>query len=132
MPPLPRSSRFWFGCFSLWFAVLWVFSSLSFPGTAPPPIPHLDKVQHFGYFLGGGGLFCAALYRRNPECPNWRKIIATTVLALALAGGIDELHQGFTPGRSGNDFYDWLADLAGALTGSLIFKRIHRRLKWVS
>jgi len=38
----------------------------------------------------------------------------------AVAGALDEFHQTFTPGRSGNDFFDWLADLSGGLLGAMI------------
>ena len=129
MPPLLRNPRFWLACFLLWFAVLWLMSSFSLVGKVAPPIPNFDKVEHFGYFFGGSGLLCAYLFRRKPEHPNWKAIIGTVIVAIALTGGLDEYHQSFTPGRSGNDPYDWLADVLGATAGALTFKRIHRRLK---
>ena len=79
--------------------------------------------------FGGSGLLCAYLFRRNPERPNWKAIIGGVIIAIALTGCLDEYHQSFTPGRSGNDPYDWLADVLGATAGALTFKRIHHRLK---
>ena len=36
----------------------------------------------------------------------------------AIIGALDEYHQTFTPGRSGNDPWDLLADTVGAAAGS--------------
>ena len=52
----------------------------------------------------------------------------TVVIVLAMVGVLDEWHQSWIPERSGNDFGDWLADVAGALAGALVFKRFHRLL----
>ncbi|MEO5916335.1 MAG: VanZ family protein [Luteolibacter sp.] len=129
MPRLPRSPKFWLGAFLLWFGVLWLLSSGTHPGIPMPPIDFFDKIEHFGYFFGGAGLLSAWLYRRNPANPNWLAIIVTTVIVMALVGWMDEYHQGFVPGRSGNDLPDWIADFCGASAGALSFKALHRRLR---
>ena len=126
---LPRSPKFWLAGFILWFASLWGLSAFSLPGDFNAPIDHFDKIAHFGFFFGGSGLLCAYLYRRNPDQPNWPKLILTAILVVALIGALDEYHQSFTPGRYGNDPMDWLADLMGAAAGALTFKRIHFLLK---
>ncbi|GAA5122377.1 VanZ family protein [Luteolibacter yonseiensis] len=126
---LPRQPKFWLAAFLLWFVVLWVLSSLTLSTTYQPPVNNFDKFEHFGYFFGGGGLFSAWLFRRNPGNPDWTKIILTTVGVIALVGVIDEFHQTFTPGRSGNDPFDWLADVSGAAAGALVFRLVHRCLK---
>ena len=129
MRHLPRNPKFWLGAFLLWFVTLWLFSSFSGVSDYSPPIDHIDKVQHFGYFFGGSGLLCAYLYRRNPVRPNWKFIGVCAVLVLGLVGCADEFHQSFTPGRSGNDPYDLMADVLGAVVGVFTFKRIHYLLK---
>lgn len=116
----------------LWFGVLWVFSSSTTAGPEMPPIQHVDKIAHFGFFFGGGGLLSAFLYRLNSERPNWKLIVSVAVAVLAAVGALDEWRQSFVPGRSGNDFGDWIADLLGGLAGAFVFKAIHRRLKWFS
>lgn len=126
---LPRHPRFWLIAFLVWFAVLWGLSSLSLNSVYSPPVNHFDKVEHFGYFFGGSGLLCAWLYRRNPAQPDWKRIFSIAVIVLSLVGAIDEIHQGFTPGRNGNDFYDWLADFLGAGAGAFIFRKFHAHLK---
>lgn len=128
MPQLPKDKRFWLCSFLLWAATLWLLSSLSLNTGFDPPINHFDKVKHFGYFFGGSGFFCAWLYLRGPKPADWKSLIPTAILVLALIGWLDEWHQTFTPGRSGNDFFDWLADVSGAAAGAFTFKRFHHRL----
>ena len=129
MARLLRNPQLWLAGFLVWFAVLWVISSFTGRETFAPPSDHLDKVAHFGYFFGGSGLLCAYLFRRAPERPNWKFILGTAIVVIALTGALDEYHQSFTPGRSGNDPYDLLADILGAIAGAFTFKRIHQRLK---
>ena len=129
MALLPRNSKFWLVGFLLWFGVLWTLSSFSGQGKYAPPNDHFDKVAHFGYFFGGGGLLSAWLFRLRPERPDWKLILSATILVIALIGALDEYHQNFTPGRSGNDPYDWLADALGAAAGAFTFKWLHHRLK---
>jgi VanZ family protein len=129
MPRLPRHPGFWLAAFLLWFGVLWGLSSFRIPSEGDPLIPHFDKIAHFGYFFGGSGLLSAWLFRRDPAQPNWWKIIGTSVLVIALVGALDEFHQSFTPGRSGNDPGDWAADLLGGMAGAAVFKRLHHLLK---
>ena len=127
---LPRSPRFWLAGFLLWFGVLYLLSSFSQVTDYSPPIDQFDKIAHFGYFFGGSGLLCAYLYRRQPTpTTHWKSLITTAVTIIAIVGILDEYHQTFTPGRSGNDPYDWLADVIGGIVGALVFKRVHHLLK---
>ena len=57
------------------------------------------------------------------------RLIVTAVGIISLLGWLDEYHQSFTPGRSGKDILDWLADLTGATAGAFVFKRLHFLLK---
>ncbi len=129
MVRIPRHPHFWLAAFLLWFGALWTLSSFSLAGQYVPPVDNFDKVEHFGFFFGGAGLLCAWLFRRNPEKPNWKAIISIAVVVIGLVGWLDEYHQTFTPGRSGNDPQDWIADFSGAIAGALVFKKFHRRLK---
>jgi len=129
MLQLARNPKFWLAGFSLWLGSLWVSSSFSHVGTYMPPVNHVDKVVHFAYFLGGGGLWSAYLFCRNPANPDWWRIFIAAVSVVAAVGILDEWHQSFTLGRSGNDPYDWIADLLGGSSGALIFRRMHHLLK---
>ena len=128
MRRVARSPWFWLAAFAVWFGTLWWLSSRV--QHFPPALDFRasDKVLHFGYFFGGAGLFSAFLFRLNPEKPNWGKIFRLTLLAAALVGAIDEHHQTYTPNRSGHDPADFVADVLGALCGTLVFRRMHRVL----
>ena len=129
MRSLKQSPRFWGACFILWFILL---NLLSHGDKFHPPtpfvfdIPHFDKVVHFGYFFGGGGLLSATLYFRK-KLP-WKKLVLTVTIILSFVGIMDEFHQSFFANRTGNDPGDWLADTLGAFCGALVFKKLHRIL----
>jgi len=127
---LLRSARCWLGGFLIWLSILFLLSASSAVNDISPPFQHFDKVAHFGYFFGGSGLLCAYLFRLNPAPPTaWKRLIVTAVLCIAVVGLLDEYHQTFTPGRSGNDPFDWLADILGGTAGAFVFKQIHHLLK---
>ncbi len=109
--------------FALWAAVLWILSSLPGQNVPLPSFPHVDKVVHFGYFLVGGFLLTWWL-RRVFGWKNWSVALVAWVV-LSGVGALDEIHQLFTPGRSGSDVGDWLADTTGALAGAWIFLMIY-------
>ena len=125
-------SSFWLFAFLGWTITLWVLSDGPLPAPSGPRLPGVDKILHFGYFLGGAGLLSAALYlqRRDRRTEiSWGRLLMTVVILLAAIGALDEWHQSWIPGRSGNDLGDWLADVTGALAGSLLFRRLHPLLQ---
>jgi len=127
------SPRLWLCAVILWALALYMLSSL--PRVAPaeaPEIPHFDKVMHFGYFMGGAFLFTTHLLLKHGL--NARRLlrIVFPILLFAVIGALDEYHQSFTPERSGNDPFDWLADLLGAATGIFIAHRLHHLLLKIS
>lgn len=130
LPACRSRSPFWSTLFLLWGIVLWLLSDGPIPMRDGPDFPGFDKILHFGYFFGGAGLLSAALYLHGSNRPglSWRRLVITVVIVLATVGALDEWHQSWIPERSGNDFGDWLADIAGALTGALVFKFFHRLL----
>lgn len=126
-PPMKRSARFWIFCFALWFVVM---NLLSHGDRFHPPgmliilgIPHFDKVVHFGYFFGGGGLLSAVLFFTFK--PSWKKLTIIVTLTLSIIGIWDEYHQSFFANRSGNDPGDWFFDTVGAFCGALVFRASH-------
>lgn len=110
--PLP-----WFCGVALWFAVLFFLSSRPMPELPGPEIPHLDKIIHTLYFAAGSTCLYVGLRLRSPERPWWRASFAVLVFC-AVIGWSDEFHQYHVPGRSGNDPYDWMADMLGGFLAS--------------
>lgn len=84
-----------------------------------------DKAAHFLAFALGGVPMVLAL-RWSFDWPR-QKVLIVSIIALAAYGALDELHQLFTPGRSGGDLADWIADALGAAAGSLATLTIHAR-----
>lgn len=125
---LRHFSSIWLLALIGWTGLLWTLSSIE-GGVGAEYFPHFDKLQHFCYFLSGGVLFAGWRYSRAPESAVWKNIVLRTVLVMGTVGALDEVHQLFTPGRSGGDPWDWMADLAGSCAGALVFKSFHRRLK---
>lgn len=121
---LSRSS-FWAIILFIWALALFILSSLS--KTLPdggPEIPHIDKFLHFAYFSIGGFALVKFLLTRNLLSSTLLLLIIPIVI-FSILGALDEYHQTFTPGRSGNDPFDWLADLLGASAGIILANFLH-------
>ena len=127
LPSCCFRSSFWLIAFLVWVITLWVISDGPAPAPPGPGLPGIDKLLHFGYFFGGAGLLSATLYLRRAARTeaSWRRLLITVVVLLAAIGALDEWHQSWIPERSGNDLGDWIADVAGALAGGLVFRRLH-------
>lgn len=119
------SPRLWLLSVILWAITLFLLSSLpATPHVDGPEIPHMDKVMHFVYFMGGAFLFATHQLLKYGRAAHAMILVATPILLFALIGALDEYHQTFTPGRSGNDPFDWLADLLGAAAGTFLANRL--------
>jgi VanZ family protein len=112
-----------------WAAAIWTLSSRPADELSSPlfDIPHGDKVAHMVAFAVGGFLLVSAL--RVTTGWKWRRLLWLSVSAVAAFGMIDEWHQLSTPGRSGADVFDWLADFAGAMVGAFSARPIHGRIR---
>jgi len=102
----------------IWFVVLFTASAQA--SVLPPmffTVQH--EFEHAGYFAAGGLCFYLALRAQTPGISALRLAIAT-VLFCSLIGMFDEWHQTFTPGRSGNDVWDWTADTTGGFIAVLL------------
>lgn len=88
----------------------------------------IDKVLHFGYFFGGGGLLSAALFLQQRWSFDWSTLHLNVLLILFIVGSLDEWHQSWYPFRSGNDAGDLTADFFGALVGTFVFRKVQPRI----
>jgi VanZ family protein len=110
--------------FVIWLGILFFFSSNESPKDMPTLLPHQDKVIHFVFYAGGACALAGALARSFGL--RGLALVVLTVLALSLAGALDEYNQQFVPGRQGMDPYDWAADILGAACGVLVLGRLRR------
>lgn len=116
----PRKPVAYLCVLAAWGVILWFLSAGNPAPKNGPDIPHLDKVAHFLYFSAGGAMLATCGLVIWP-CFKRRKgtlLIAVTLIS-SVIGRLDEYHQTFTPGRSGNDYGDWLADTLGGAAGAL-------------
>ncbi len=117
-----RVGRLWFLCWywapPLAYATLiFVLSSLSRPEeTLPSFLTDLgDKTLHlveYGLF----GALCYRAFRYAAGVRGARYSLPLSILAAALYGVTDEVHQAFVPLREAS-VWDWLADTVGATVG---------------
>ncbi len=101
-----------------------IFYASSTPSRELPQFGVWDFLVKKGGHLGGYALLGAAYafaLQRGPR-PTWREVGVAVVLALLYAIS-DESHQSFTPGRTPSSV-DVAIDMAGALTGASLYKRL--------
>ena len=112
-----------------WVALfVWACTILWLSSLTPDELPdsaHLlwDKINHFVAFAVGGWLAARALRLARPTASVLSSVLLAAVLISAF-GVLDESVQQFTPGRSGGDLYDWIADTLGALAGASLGLRL--------
>ena len=108
--------------------ILWL-SSLTRQELPDAAFLFSDKFNHFVAFAVGGWLTASALrLSRQPAAAAVGAIVMAIVLVAAF-GAFDEALQKFTPGRTGGDLYDWIADFLGAVAGALSSLSTHARLE---
>ena len=122
LPPFFQRHHPWSISFIIWFTTLWILSGRPLSGPKLPPLFHVDKFLHFGYFFGGAGLLSAVFFLQKKRTLHWSSLHLFVILALFLVGSLDEWHQSWYPYRSGNDAGDLTADVIGALAGTLLFR----------
>jgi VanZ family protein len=93
----------------LWFTALFALSSIPGNRLGPRPFDWFDKIEHAGFFFLGGLILGGWLIAAGRWPSRWWVL----PLAAAVVGAFDEVHQLFTPGRSGLDPGDWAADIVG-------------------
>jgi len=90
-------------------------------------IPHIDKVVHFMMFGCMAMILWWDMLRSNIFSAG--AVLPIAVVVVALFGGVIEVVQdNFTESRSG-DWWDWAADIAGAVVIPLAFYGLVRRAK---
>jgi len=88
-------------------------------------IIHPDKILHISYFFVGAFCLSISALLEHSRFSHQQRRIGLLIL-FAMIGAADEFHQSFTPGRSGNDPWDWLADVIGAGVGILIANTVRQ------
>ncbi|MBV6499626.1 MAG: hypothetical protein CJBNEKGG_02088 [Prosthecobacter sp.] len=113
----------WWLAVLAWAALLWMLSANT-PLPSGPSFPLKDKFLHGTYFTGGAFCFLTALFGKSRPLPTSARFLLAGLLFTGIIGAADEFHQTFTPGRFGNDPWDWLADLSGGLLAAWLSRRL--------
>lgn len=112
----------------LWAALLcWACVILWLSSLSPQELPEgafvfWDKINHFVAYAVGGWLAASALRTSRPRTDG-TTVLIVAVLLIAAFGVLDEALQTLTPGRTGGDVDDWIADVLGASAGALLSRR---------
>ncbi len=110
----------------LWAATLyWLSEQTKLP--SPAKFEGVDKLEHAVFFAAGGTCFLLSL-RLAGLAQKTLVAVVLTVLFCSLVGALDEWHQTHTPGRSGGDVWDWVADTVGGFLGAWVAIGLHRWL----
>lgn len=118
----------------LWLALAaWAATILWLSSLSPQSLPSAafvawDKLNHFIAFAAGGWLAASALRLSWPQRQAPVLVLLAVVLVSAF-GACDEALQLLTPGRSGADTFDWIADLLGAIFGASLTLITHARIQ---
>ena len=97
-----------------------LFIATTLPSAHIPKTGINDKIEHLlGYFVLTFLLSNFLFFQNKKKVLKKFPVSAALVIA-ALYGVIDEVHQYFIPGRL-CDFYDWTADVTGALAAGLLY-----------
>ncbi len=108
----------------LWIVLIFILCCMPLPESNAPNlelIPHLDKIVHWGLFLFLGKLLYAYL-KNTISFP-----IILTLLFVAFYGALIEWLQGTYFSRTA-DFWDWVADVLGGITGILLYPFIYKMI----
>lgn len=111
-----------------WWAVagymILIFALSSIHNVPQPPVPGIDKPEHYMEYAGLA--FLAFLALRGSR--KMLSLFGVALVAIAIAsayGATDEFHQRFVVGRT-CDVFDWMADTIGAATGALLAAAVSR------
>lgn len=126
--PRPVLATLLWAALVLWAGTILWLSSLTLEELPPAAFFVSDKFNHFIAFAGGGWLAASALRISRSSAPAGRQI-AWAVVLVAAFGAFDEMSQLFTPGRTGGDLYDWIADFLGAVAGASLVRLTHGYLE---
>ena len=111
-----------------WIALL---VGTSLPSVSVPSVAFGDKITHLMAFLILSILLSLTLLYQNKNELLKSKHTVSAFIIVSIYGALDEIHQGFIPGRS-QDIFDWLADTIGALAGVFLLLYLIRKAGYIT
>ncbi len=124
-------NKWWTLLFFLWMGTLTTLSLLPSDqlGVKTPPIPHLDKWAHFGFYTIAMTL--GALFLRERQYPkgSMKSALTTMAVTLIIYGMIIEVLQGITALDRSAEWWDMGANMLGVGFGTGLSLLLFRRVK---
>jgi VanZ family protein len=108
-----------------------LFIATSLPTTNLPSVAVSDKIKHFSAFFGLSVLLSLTLLYQNRIILFKKHFLSVALIISSFYGLLDEIHQGFIPGRN-NEFLDWVADSLGAMVGVLLVYYLLKKYRYFS
>ena len=108
--------------------IFWVISlpPSSIPRTPLLQIPHFDKLVHFGIFAILGVFLSYGFFKQSGKFAS-RNLYTFSLIIGVIYGGATELYQlHYVEGRSG-ELLDFLANVAGCISGLIAFYIVQNR-----
>lgn len=101
----------------LYWVLIFILTTL--PSSKMPNVKINDKIEHLLAYFGLSVLLGLSLFTQNKSKILKKSYYLFSIVFVALYGAMDEIHQLFVPGRS-CDINDWIADISGAIIGSVV------------
>jgi len=101
-------------------AVIYMLSSLPGDDSLLNTFEFSDKIKHFIAYFVLGITYCMWISRESWLAKPFFWCVIVVVMCTTL-GILDEYHQSFVPGRSGNDLKDLAADFVGGLVSVFLY-----------
>ncbi len=106
-----------------------LFTATSLPTTNLPSVAVSDKIKHFSAFFGLSVLLSLTLLYQNKIILFKKHFLSVALIISSFYGVMDEIHQGFIPGRN-SEFLDWVADSLGAIAGVLFIYFLLKKYRY--
>ena len=110
-----------------WLVIITVLCLLppqDLPGKSLWRIPHFDKMVHFGMYFILAGLMARPV--KTVRVPVW----TVTLLTSVFVGGMIEILQFAVTSQRSASWGDFLADMAGAVVGLLLYGWLVAERRW--
>lgn len=107
----------------VWIIIIFILSSISgndIPKIPDFKIPHLDKIVHFTMYFTLQFLILTEYYKNYNNKYSFTKILIITTSISIMYGLVMEYLQGYLFTSRTASFYDFIANSAGAIIGTIL------------
>ena len=107
--------------------IFYLSITTSTSGYEGPRFEGMDKIVHFVLYSLLGLAVCRDFFRQSTPFGSRKMVVWAIVLPILYGGIIEILQENFFPPRTA-EWGDWLADIAGVLTGYFFSRIIYPKI----